>query len=525
VIDAAPQRARGLEPAGRAALAWARRAWERHPLAVILAAAAAIRLVAAVWSKGYGMYDDHFFTVEVAQRWLEGHRDWLGDPTSFHSLLYPGFHLVLFAGLQRLGLTDPQAKMLVVRLLHAAWSLGTVWFGYQLALALAGGRARSARTVGLLLALLAYLPFPGFAVRNLVEVVCQPPLLAAFWMLSREGPPGRARPAFAAGLFFGLAFALRFQTAVLGGTAGLVLLAERRWRAALALAAGFALSCLAFQALPDWIGYGRPFSSVLAYFAFNSNPTNIAAYPIGPWYQYLGLLAGLLLPPASLLLLFGFVRTWRRHALVFWPTVAFLAVHSAYPNKQERFLLPIVPLVVVLAVVGWDEFARGSRFWTGHRRLSRWVWGVAWALNLVALPVLSTTYSKKTRVETLTWLRARPDLAGVVIESSEGSVQSPPLFYLGRPVAVYTLPASKSVDALGAELAAAPGPRPNYVVLMGQKGIEERRARLAALFPGMVLEARVVPSLVDQVAHRLNPKHNVNLTADVYRVPEPAASP
>jgi hypothetical protein len=497
--------------------------WEQRPLAVILVAAAAFRLLAALFSKGYGMYDDHFFTVEVAQRWVEGHRDWLGDPSSLHALLYPGLHYLLFAGLERIGLADPQLKMLVVRVMHGAYSLLTVYFGYRTVLAVSD--ARKARLAGLLLAIFWLVPFTS--VRDLVEVVCQPPLVAGLYLLVRDREAPSARSSLLAGVLFGLAFAVRFQTVVLGATVGVVLLTRRRWLPALALAVGFALSAFAFLGSIDWIAYGRPFSSVLAYLAYNADPANIQGYPVGPWYRYLGLLAGVLIPPVSLLLLFGFLRTWRRQALLFWPTLAFLVFHSIYPNKQERFLLPVLPLVLMLGVIGWEELAERSAWWSARPAVSRWVWGWFWAVNLVALVLLSTTYSKKTRVESLSYLRARPDVHGIVFETSEQTIQTPPLFYLGRQVPTYPLPSARSVASLQVEIEGAGSARPNYVVFMGQDQIQARVARVSQLFPTLAFETRIEPSPIDRLAHLLNPRHNVNLACDIYRVPvavEPTAS-
>jgi len=495
--------------------------WERRPLAVIMACAVIVRVLAALFSKGYGMHDDHFFAIEVAQRWVDGHRDWLGDPASLHGLLYPGLHYLLFAGLEKLGVSDPQLKMYVVRFLHAAYSLTTVYLGYKTVLLLAD--ERKARLAGALLAVFWIAPF--MAVRNLVEVVCQPPLVAAFYLLCKGRELRSTRLPLLAGLLFGLAFAIRFQTAVIAGTAGLVLLVLGRWAAAVAVGIGFALSALVVQGGTDWIGYGRPFSSVLAYLEYNSDPRNVYAYTVGPWHRYLGLLAGVLIPPASLLLLFGFARTWRRHALLFWPTLAFLVIHSIYPNKQERFLLPVLPFILMLSVIGWEEFAETSRFWARHGRLSRWLWGWFWGVNVLLLLVYSTTYSKKARVETLSFLGAQPDLRGIVLESHEAAVTFPPLFYLGRAVPVYQLPSVKSVESLRAEIAASGQPDPNYVVFMGQKDIDRRLERASQLFPNLAHERQVVPSLVDRVAHFFNPRHNVNLTCDVYRVGTTTAAP
>ena len=69
-------------PSG-AALQVVRRAWDRHPLALVMAVAAVLRLAAALLSRGYAFHDDHFEVVEVAQHWVDGLRDWLGRSDSF----------------------------------------------------------------------------------------------------------------------------------------------------------------------------------------------------------------------------------------------------------------------------------------------------------------------------------------------------------------------------------------------------------------------------------------------------------
>ncbi|MCB0484019.1 MAG: hypothetical protein KDC37_05600, partial [Flavobacteriales bacterium] len=44
----------------------------KYPLPTVLLLALVPRLVAAIFSKGYGMHDDHFLVIEAAQSWLDG---------------------------------------------------------------------------------------------------------------------------------------------------------------------------------------------------------------------------------------------------------------------------------------------------------------------------------------------------------------------------------------------------------------------------------------------------------------------
>lgn len=489
-------------------------AWRDHPLAVVVVLAAALRLAAAILSKGFAFHDDHFEVVEVAQHWLDGHRDWLGRSDSLRGLLYPGLHWAAFRLARAAGLEDPQGKMLLVRLLHAAWSMIVVVYGYRIAERLEG-RER-AKVAGLLLA--AFWITPWGAVHDLIEVACAPPIVLALWLLLRgeEHAGPRPRDAFFAGLWMGLAFAFRFQTATLSIGLGLVLLARRRIGAAFALGAGAALSATLLVGVTDWVGYGRPFSSVLAYIAHNSDPARVAQYPNGPWYQYLLTLLGVLIPPTSLLLVWGALRV-RRYALLFWPALLFFAFHSAYPGKQERFIFPILPILLILGALGALELSRDVAFLRERPRLVRALWGWFWALNAVLLVLYTANYSKRTRVEPLSFLHDAGDARAVIIETSERSAAYVPRFYLGEAVPVFTLPAGRSVDDLRAELAATAAPAPDYVVATGEPGLEARLARLGPLCPTLEHVRTFRPGVVDWLLHRMNPRHNVNLTARIYR--------
>ncbi|HEX2616549.1 MAG TPA: hypothetical protein VHL57_03350, partial [Flavobacteriales bacterium] len=170
---------------------------QRHPLEWLTCIAFLPRLLAALFSGGYFAQDDHFLVVEAAQSWVDGfdYNQWLPwnqpDPPvpTGHMMLYPGLHYLLFRLCHAVGLDDPQLKMVLVRLLHALWSLVTVRVGYRIALRLSTPAV--AWRCGLFLALLFFMPF--LSVRNLVEVVSTPLLMLGAWQLIRrpEGPNWR----------------------------------------------------------------------------------------------------------------------------------------------------------------------------------------------------------------------------------------------------------------------------------------------------------------------------------------------
>ncbi|GAB3822512.1 hypothetical protein GCM10028895_27180 [Pontibacter rugosus] len=214
-----------------------------------------------------------------------------------------------------------------------------------------------------------------------------------------------------------------------------MLLYNRQWRDALALAAGFALAAFLIQGTIDIIFFDYPFHSIVAYFLYNTE--NAYGYSTGPVYRFALTILGFLVPPVSAFLVVGYARTAKLAPKLFWGGLIFFVAHSLFPNKQERFILPLLPLIMVLGVIGWQSFVRQSVFWQKRRKLLAISWGFFWVINLIAAVGLAFTYTKKSRVAPLVYLSDKPNLDGVVLEFGNHSVKTPPLFYLGRPSVVY----------------------------------------------------------------------------------------
>ncbi|WP_162056082.1 glycosyltransferase family 39 protein [Pontibacter pamirensis] len=513
------------------------------PLSFIMLLALLIRMVAAFYSKGFAFSDDHFDVILVAQGWLDGLPVWLNEPMPpRHSMLYVLIHYGIFYVLEAMGIFSPEVKMTVVRVLHGLYSLLVVYFGYKITERLSN--KMNARLVGLMLAIIWFMPF--MSVRNLVEMVCIPPYLAAFYLMVKQDQAERKKimPYFWAGALFALAFTIRYHTVLFGAGAGLVLLYRRQWREAVALLLGFAVVAFLVQGIIDIIFFDYPFHSVVAYFLYNSE--NADNFSTGPVYRFALTVLGFLVPPVSVFLVLGYARTARLAPKLFWAGLLFFVAHSLFPNKQERFILPLFPLIMILGVIGWQQFVQTSSFWRRRRKLLAWSWGFFWALNILATVGMAFTYTKKSRVAPLVYLSEKPDLDGVVLEFGNHSVKAPPLFYLGRMsaeydkyiedihlvwqeylqgqkqlppdfVMAYTLNEDKTPQELQQEVNAS-AYKPDYVVVVGTDDLDERMARLHSLFPNLKLEHTITPSLYDQLLHLLNPRVHKDEHVQIYEI-------
>lgn len=292
---------------------------DKHPFLFIMAIGMLFRFVAVIFSKGFGMHDDHFLVIDPAQSWVDGgdHYRWLpgtegNTGPQGHSLFYVGFHYLFFKFVQLFGLHDPQLKMYLVRGIHALLSLLVISFGYRIASLIS--ERKVAYKVALLLSVFWFMPFIG--VRNLVEAVTIPFLMYGTLILLRQeiirkgNEPGYHITSFlVAGFFLGLGFSVRYQTIFYTGGLGLALLILGNWKGMLATAAGFVTSVVVFQGGIDFIVWRQPFAELIAYISYNIN--HAYSYNTMPWYHYGIVIFGLLIPPVSVMLLFGYFRLWK----------------------------------------------------------------------------------------------------------------------------------------------------------------------------------------------------------------------
>jgi hypothetical protein len=502
-------------------MTYIQRMWNEKPLQTILIVAFILRLGSVIFSKGYGMHDDHFLVIESSKSWADGYdyNNWLpkeGEAEqhpSGHSFFYAGLHYFLFLFLKYIGITVAQSQMYVVRFIHALLSLLVVYCGYEITFKLSG--EKQAKVVGLLLAVFWFMPF--LSVRNLVEVVCIVPMIAATWVVVKNQDDDKLLTYVWAGILLGIAFSIRFQTILFTGGFGLAILFTKGIKQTIITALFFVAVAAGVQGITDFYIWGKPFVEFQEYVRYNIENAN--AYSTQPWYTYMLFISGVLIPPISLFLLFGYFKSWKKHLLLFLPSFIFLVFHSYFPNKQERFIVPIIPFIIVLGYIGWDSFFQNSTYWAKHQLLWKRFSTFFLVLNITALLVVSFAYSKRNRVESMTYLSAKTDFKGLVIEdSNRESFLMPPLFYLQHWITVYGVTQLTPADIFYQQYQAMDSlSRPNYVVFMQEDNIDQRVATLKKHFPTLAYEITVYPSYIDRLLHWLNPV-NKNQTSYIYKI-------
>jgi hypothetical protein len=237
--------------------------------------------------------------------------------------------------------------------LEHPWALATaVWL--FCALLQAGGTVAFFRLVeerdgssAALLATALYVTWGGwllFAARSLGDSLSVAPLLGA-WLWAWRG---RARDSLHAGVWcgalLGLAFVVRYPSALFGLPIAVSLLGARRWRSLAGAVLGGTGVLLALGLLDAWT-WGAPWHSLWKYFEFNILQRGSERFGVRPAWWYLPTLAGMV----PLLLSWHFARGLARRELLGGSFVFYFAAMSALAHKEVRFLVPLLPLFFLLA--------------------------------------------------------------------------------------------------------------------------------------------------------------------------------
>jgi len=492
-----------------------------HPLASVLIVAMALRLVAVFYSQGFIHSDDHFDTVDVSFEWLrsglwgqDGFLHWKGDAATT-IVRFPLYTLSLYAVMETyraIGITSLDTMMYGVRLLHALLSLLPVWAIFRIVRRVSGSDDW-AILGGLMVALHFAMPF--FGVRNLIEMVSGDIWILAIYYLYRYRDASQAKWLYLAGLASGLAWMMRLQMAFAIFPIPFVLWYENRH---IRPAMHYTLAVLTMLLIS-----GIADKYLLGYFGASTvNNLNLNVN-LGPRYETIPLLYPVVLmiffvPPFSLVLLFIGCR-WsflRRHLLLATSSLCFIVGHMFHANQQERFMIPIVPALMLLAILALYDRYQEKGYILKSRKLFNWLWGVSLAINLILLVPFTVAYGHKGLIEPLKWMQhispqprvlfVQPEVKRWIPINYAGLVP-PPHVYLRQWSDFDRLrPNELQLGAFDLFILYPPSPAELPVYL---DSVESRYGPLTPV-------RRFQPSFYDEMFHKLNPHHYCSYEAFVY---------
>ncbi len=460
-----------------------------------------LRLITAVFSAGYGMHDDHFLVVEASASWADGfdYNGWLpwsksssGHPEG-HSFTYVGLNYFFFAILKFLGIVNPMVQMLINRIIHAVFSLLVVYFGYKITERLSN--TKIAVQVAWVLAALWLMPV--LSVRNLVETVGAPVLLWSIWLALREKSK---YDLLYAGLVMGLAVSFRYQIGVFALAMAAIYFFQLQWKKFVLFCGGVLITFIITQGLVDFLIWGYPFAELMGYVVYNMNE-GTGYLPNSNYFMYFYVLFGALLFPLGILALFGFFRTYKAQLFLFIPTLVFIVFHSFYPNRQERFVLTVLPTVIILAFIGMDSL-RQKAFWNKFWKIS---WVSFWVLNIPLVIALCFVSTKISRVEAMYSIYDNGHKKeNILLEASgEEGTSLMPKFYAKSWEINFTTREEATV-----KMDIQDGYYFDYIFFFGEDNLDQRIEEFKKQYPEMELVKKCAPSPMDRLLRWLNPRNS-----------------
>ena len=495
----------------------------------VLLAAAVVRLIAAIFSEGYIMSDDHFLAVEPVSSWVHGENYHNWYPNAYNetdhaqpfSYAYYFLNFLILKFCAVIGIVNPFIQAFVLRLAHAILSLWGVYLFVKLA-------ERMISSVTWRMYAIWFWVFGGvvtvFSVHQLVETACIPFVLLAYLYVLKYFQHEQTSAIIIAALAFSFSVGMRYQLVFFPLTLGMYFLWKRKWSGAVLFGFFFTLG-FALTQIDNLLFWHKPiYQHLLDYQAYNA--THFADYPSNV-FSYLALITYYVFPVVTIVFLLSYSRRHssaghssttfvaRQHSssghssttfvapqhsdtrTIFMGVTVFIVFHLVFPNRQERFLLPAVPFVLLLMLRTISKHyscsapshevpssARPSS--TGPSRVAHTA--MRWSIYLSAIYTVSYSFyiPKSKYLEASHALYERGDFQNVVIDNWKGEESVwLPMHYVGKFVHPFSMTNKKSLDQLKQQIThqplydskRLPAPAPNYLIIWGKEE-SNSRARL-----------------------------------------------
>ena len=325
----------------------------------------------------------------------------------------PGAIGLWFALLRALGVGDARWIVGTVHAMVGALSLTAVVRAYDLV-----ARVDRQRAYAVAMVLALWTPWQNLAFRTLGETFSALALLMALDAWERA-----PRRDVRVGAWLGAAFVARYPAGLFLLPFVMAYVRDRDVKGLARWAFGLAVPVGLLGALDAWV-WGRPWHSVFAYADFNLVRGRAALdYGARPVWFYLATVWAF--APAALLAVSLRRPRLRDGGMPLAVALSYLAVMSLLAHKEPRFLLAIVPALVIAA-------GRVVTVWSP--RVARAVVLLAALQSAVAAAVLHRTQVYEgDAVEAAEWVGRQHDVAGVVLLG----VSHPGYVHLRRDVPVW----------------------------------------------------------------------------------------
>lgn len=324
----------------------------KHPLSLILLLAIVVKILAVIFTDGW-ITDGDFNYYYIPSSWMAN--PWI---------------------------------VYISRLLLGAFSLLIITIAYRITKIIAD--KTTALEIATFGALLWGVPF--VTVHPFAGVVAIPFILYGTLLITKqhnlldnnEIEKSHRTSFIIAGFCLGLGFAVYYHSLIYYIGILITLFILKNWKGALMTLIGYIVALGITQTVIDLVVYHRPFVAMTRFFSEYGSCINYI-FGLELDIELVGIfLLLVLVPPMSLMLIFGFFRVFRKYILLVLPTLITL-LYSIFVINDMNIMLLTVPTYVIAGYVGWKEFHKNSAFWTKNKWLLWTCYGIFAVLNIALM--------------------------------------------------------------------------------------------------------------------------------------------
>jgi len=328
-----------------------------------------LRLLSAIFSKGYIHPDEIFQSIEVIYKsifgigfvpweFIEGARSWV----------YPWTVYIIFKIMIFFGATDIEVILIGVRFFSGLMSMITVVTAYFFGKELYGKKAGIFATFFIAI----WYDFIFWSTRTMSDGLAVNFLFLAIYFVFRikksqtwknrlKESNVRKEILFSSlcGFFVGIAYMFKFPLIIFSIPIIIWLIFYKRWRGIVCFSFSLIFVFL-IHGLIDYFAWGTFLQSTIEFLKYNIISGKNAQHGAYPFYAYIAFFAYYYSIFSVLFLLFiglGMQRNWKTIFLI-CSSLFFIIVFSFVAHKEYRFILPIMPLLSIIAANGMVNYPK-----------------------------------------------------------------------------------------------------------------------------------------------------------------------
>lgn len=332
-----------------------------------------IRILAAVFSKGYIHPDEHYQSIEVAYKevfgfgkipweFIDGARSWV----------YPYIVIVIFKIMIFFGASNIETILIGVRLFSGLMSMITVIVAYFF------GKKLYSKFIGIIASgfVAIWFDFVFWSTRTMTDSIAMNFFFLAAYLvyciiqkedkntdkIEKKFFTKKTLQSFFAGVSVGLAFMFKFPVAAIGLPLFIWIIVHKKWKE-LAFFTGSIILLVIVQGLIDLATWGSFLHSAITFLDYNIFSGGAVTHGIDPFGTYAALLVDSYLEYFIIFLLFIIIALQLDKKTLYLGSIVvfYLLIFTLIKHKEYRFILPVMSLLVLLAAKGFTRYPKFIR--------------------------------------------------------------------------------------------------------------------------------------------------------------------